>query len=133
MAESRNRFARVFRHFIRVFCQPEHPLVIFLDDLQWVDPASLALLDSILTDDESHHLLVVAAYRENEVDAAHPFMAAVTALASDPHVNVSELAVGPLPPGSVTQLLSDTFQGNSEPVDRLQRLLVEKTAGNPFF
>jgi predicted ATPase/transcriptional regulator with GAF, ATPase, and Fis domain/tRNA A-37 threonylcarbamoyl transferase component Bud32 len=133
VAESRNRFARVFQHFIRVFCQPEHPLVIFLDDLQWVDPASLALLDSILTDDESHHLLVIAAYRENEVDAAHPFMAAVTALSSDPHVSVNKLAVGPLPPRSVTQLLSDTFQGNSEPVDRLQRLLVEKTAGNPFF
>ena len=132
-AESRNRFARAIRHFIRVFCQPEHPLVIFLDDLQWVDPASLALLASILTDDESHHLLVIAAYREHEVDAAHPFMAAVTTLASDPHVNVSEFAVGPLPAGSVTQLLSDTLQGNSEPVDRLQRLLVEKTAGNPFF
>ena len=78
-------------------------------------------------------MLLIAAYRENEVDAAHPFMAAVTALTSDPHVSVSELAVGPLPPGSVKQLLSDTFQGNSEPVDRLQRLLVDKTAGNPFF
>lgn len=133
VAESRNRFARVFRHFIRVFCQPEHPLVIFLDDLQWVDPASLALLDSILTDDESHHLLVIAAYRENEVDAAHPFMAAVTALRTDPHLTVSELAVGPLGADSVAQLLSDTFQGNSDPLDRLQRLLVEKTAGNPFF
>ncbi len=132
-SESRNRFKFVFRNFIRVFCQPDHPLVIFLDDLQWVDPASLALIDTILTDDDSHHLLLIGAYRDNEVDASHPLTAAVNALGSEERLCVSRLAIDPLTPDSLTQLLSDTLHGDPEEIDRLQRLLFDKTAGNPFF
>ena len=132
-AESRNRFKFVFRNFIRVFCQPEHPLVIFLDDLQWVDPASLALIDTILADDDSHHLLLIGAYRDNEVDASHPLTAAVDALVSEERLRVSRLAIDPLTPDSLTQLLSDTLHGDREEIDRLQRLVFDKTAGNPFF
>ena len=132
-SESRNRFKFVFRNFIRVFCQPEHPLVIFLDDLQWVDPASLALIDTILTDDDSHHLLLVGAYRDNEVDTSHPLTAAVNALVSEERLRVSQLAIDPLTPDSLTQLLSDTLHGDREEIDRLQRLMLDKTAGNPFF
>ncbi len=132
-SESRNRFKFVFRNFIRVFCQLEHPLVIFLDDLQWVDPASLALIDTILTDDDSHHLLLVGAYRDNEVDASHPLTAAVNALVSEERLRVSQLAIDPLNSDSLTQLLSDTLHGDREEIDRLQLLLLDKTAGNPFF
>ena len=133
LAESRNRFKLVFRNFIRVFCQPEHPLVIFLDDLQWVDPASLALIDTILTDEDSHHLLLIGAYRDNEVDASHPLTAALNALASEERVQVSNLALDPLTQNHVTELLHDTLQGDREDLNRLQRLLLDKTAGNPFF
>ncbi len=133
VAASRNRFKLVFQNFIRVFCQLEHPLVIFLDDLQWVDPASLALIDTILTDDAIQHLLLIGAYRDNEVDVSHPLMTAVSALSSEERVRVSQLAVGPLSPESVTQLLSDTLHGDGEYVEQLQQLLLDKTAGNPFF
>ena len=132
-SESRNRFKFVFRNFIRVFCQPEHPLVLFLDDLQWVDPASLALIDTILTDDDSHHLLLVGAYRDNEVDASHPLTAAVIALESEDRLRVNRFTIGPLTSDSITQLLLETLQGDSEDLDRLQRLMLDKTAGNPFF
>ncbi len=133
IAESRNRFRRVFRNFLRVFCQPEHPLVIFVDDLQWVDPASLALIDTILTDEDSHHLLLIGAYRDNEVDDSHPLTAAVDALASEARVRVGRLTLGPLPPVAVTQLLLDTLHSDREDVDRLRRLVLDKTGGNPFF
>ena len=132
-AESRNRFQLVFRNFLRVFCRTEHPLVIFLDDLQWVDPASLALLDTILPDDDSHHLLLIGAYRDNEVDAAHPLTAAVQALATEEHVRVTHLTVGSLPPHSVTELLCDTLHRDQRAVAPLQQLVLEKTAGNPYF
>ena len=132
-SESRNRFKFVFRNFIRVFCQPEHPLVIFLDDLQWVDPASLALIDTILTDDVSHHLLLVGAYRDNEVDASHPLTAAVNALVSEERLRVSRLAIDSLTPNSIIQLLWDTLHADREDLDQLQQLVLDKTAGNPFF
>ena len=132
-AESRNRFKFVFRNFIRVFCQPEHPLVIFLDDLQWIDPASLALIDTILTDEDSHHFLLVGAYRDNEVDASHPLTAAVNALRSEERLQVSRLSVDSLPPVAIAQLLWDTLHGEREDINRLQQVLLDKTAGNPFF
>ncbi len=132
-SESRNRFKFVFRSFIRVFCQAEHPLVIFLDDLQWVDPASLALIDTILTDDDSHHFLLVGAYRDNEVDSSHPLTAAVNALMSEGRLRASRLSIDPLTSDSITQLLWDTLHGDREDIDRLQQLVLDKTAGNPFF
>ena len=132
-SESRNRFKFVFRNFIRVFCQANHPLVIFLDDLQWVDPASLALIDTILTDEDSHHLLLVGAYRDNEVDASHPLTAAVSALRSEERLRVSRLAIDALTPDSVTELLCDTLHNDPQEIDPLRHLLLDKTAGNPFF
>ena len=133
IAESRNRFKHVFRNFIRVFCQSEHPLAIFVDDLQWVDPASLALIDTLLTDEDSHHLLLIGAYRDNEVDDAHPLTTAVNALTSEERVHISRVTLGPLPPAAVTQLLLDTLHCDQEDVDLLQGLVFQKTAGNPFF
>ncbi|WP_333397240.1 AAA family ATPase [Microcoleus sp. AT8-B4] len=73
-SESQNRFNRVFQQFIRVFCQPEHPLVIFLDDLQWADSASLKLIQLLVTDPDSKYLLTIGAYRDNEVSPVHPLI-----------------------------------------------------------
>jgi serine/threonine protein kinase len=72
--EAQNRFNRVFQNFIRVFTQSEHPLVIFLDDLQWADRASLQLIQLLMTAPESHYLFIIGAYRDNEVSEAHPLM-----------------------------------------------------------
>jgi len=72
--ESQNRFSLAFRNFMRVFCKKEHPLVIFLDDLQWVDTATLKLIDLMITDDDTQYLFLICAYRDNEVDLSHPLM-----------------------------------------------------------
>ena len=83
-AENQNRFNRVFQAFSGVFAGPEHPLVIFLDDLQWADIPTLHLIKTIVTDPDSHHLLFIGAYRDNEVDDAHPLTAGLLRSASSP-------------------------------------------------
>jgi predicted ATPase len=71
-AETQNRFNLVFQNFIKVFCEPEHPLVIFLDDLQWADSASLKLIQLLVTDEKIRHLLIIGAYRDNELEQSNP-------------------------------------------------------------
>ncbi|MBE9128626.1 AAA family ATPase [Coleofasciculus sp. LEGE 07092] len=73
-AESQNRFNLVFQNFIRVFCTKEYPLVIFLDDLQWVDSATLKLIELMMTDIDTQYLFLIGAYRDNEVNSTHPLM-----------------------------------------------------------
>ena len=70
--DAQRRFQLVFRRFISVFARPEHPLALFLDDLQWLDAATLDLLEELLTGSDMRHLMLIGAYRDNEVDAAHP-------------------------------------------------------------
>src|SRR4028119_1887396 len=79
-AESQNRFNLVFQNFIRVFCQPEHPLVIFLDDLQWADSATLKLIELIMAEGNPQYLFLIGAYRNNEVSPTHPLMMTVETL-----------------------------------------------------
>src|SRR5262249_33832923 len=78
--DARRRFQLVLRRFIGVFARPEHPLVLFLDDVQWLDPATLDLLDDLLTSSDLRHLLLIGAYRDNEVDAAHPLFRKLKAM-----------------------------------------------------
>ena len=77
LTEAQNRFNRVFKEFIRVFAQKEHPLVIFLDDLQWADSATLKLMQTLITDPEQQYLLLIGAYRDNEVSPTHPLIQTV--------------------------------------------------------
>src|SRR5215831_9877878 len=72
--DSQGRFQLVFRRFISVFARPDHPLALFLDDLQWLDAATLDLIEYLLTQSDVRHLMLIGAYRDNEVDAAHPLM-----------------------------------------------------------
>jgi serine/threonine protein kinase len=72
--ESQNRFNRVFQQFLKVFCQPQHPVVLFLDDLQWADSASLKLMQLLMSDSDSQYLLIIGAYRDNEVNPTHPLI-----------------------------------------------------------
>ena len=78
--EAQRRFQLVFRRFIGVFARPEHPLALFLDDLQWLDAATLDLLEDLLTRPDVQHLMLIGAYRDNEVDPAHPLMRKLEAM-----------------------------------------------------
>ncbi|MEG3879182.1 ATP-binding sensor histidine kinase [Microcoleus sp. herbarium7] len=130
--ESKNRFNLVFQKFIRVFTKKEHPLVIFLDDLQWVDSASLKLIQLLATDLERQYLLIIGAYREQEVDANHPLMLTAEAIRKAGG-NVSAIALSLLDINSVNQFVADTLNCAPEKSLTLAELLFEKTAGNPFF
>lgn len=131
--EAKLRFGMVMQNFVRVFCTAGHPVVLFLDDLQWADPASLWLLQLLLTDAERGHLLIVGAYRDNEVDAAHPLRSALQELRKN-DVAVTEVTLEPLAVEDVQQLLTDTFGPHAGgPVDSLAKKVQAKTHGNPFF
>lgn len=128
--EAQNRFNRVFQNFIRVFCQPEHPLVIFLDDLQWADLATLRLIKLILTDEETHHLFLIGAYRDNEVSVTHPLMLLLKELQQDV-VPINQIILKPLSFEHITHLLSETLKTSA--IAPLAELIMQKTEGNPFF
>ncbi|WP_437313870.1 AAA family ATPase [Sorangium sp. So ce385] len=130
--ESRNRFDLLVQRFARVFAAPAHPLTLFLDDLQWADPASLRILERLLTDVEGNGLLIIGAYRDNEVDAAHPLLATLGEL-REAGVSIAELALEPLDAPTVAQIVADALSARPEAVAPLAALVFEKTEGNPFF
>lgn len=131
-AEALNRFNWVFQNFIRVFCTPAHPLVVFLDDLQWADSASLKLIKLMMTDRQMRSLLLIGAYRDNEVDATHPLMTLVKQLWQD-NVNINTITLQPLSQLHLCQLIADTVHHNLETTLSLAELVLHKTEGNPFF
>jgi predicted ATPase/signal transduction histidine kinase len=131
-SETRSRFHRAIGHFVQVFAQPEHPLVLFLDDLQWVDAGSLRLLEEFLLNPDHTHLLVVGAFRDNEVDPAHPFCVA-TKNFEQQGAKVTHLGLAPLGLETVEEYLVDTFSAGPSATKALARLIVGKTEGNPFF
>lgn len=130
--ESQNRFNLVFQNFIRVFCDPSHPLVLFLDDLQWIDSASLNLLKLMMTDEHMQSLLVIGAYRDNEVSSTHPLMSLVTQL-QDASIIVNTMTLKPLKTPILTELIGDTVHQAPEKTRSLATLIQQKTEGNPFF
>jgi len=131
-AETQNRINLVFRDFILVFCQPNHPLVIFLDDLQWIDSASLKFLGYLLADESMCHLMVIGTYRDNEVDQTHPLMSTLNKLKKS-GIAIDTLMLKPLTFEHVSQLVFDTLHCSAIEGEALATLLVEKTDGNPFF
>jgi predicted ATPase/signal transduction histidine kinase len=130
--DDQNRFQFVFRAFIGVFARPEHPLALFLDDLQWLDAATLKLLETLVTRQEHRHLLLIGAYRDNEVHAAHPLTPALDAIRKS-GARVHELELMPLVTEQVTQLVADALRAHPSRGRPLARLVYEKTRGNPFF
>ncbi|WP_250635678.1 ATP-binding protein [Nostoc piscinale] len=110
--ETENRFNRVFQQFVNVFCQPEHPLVIFLDDLQWVDSASLKLIKLLITDDSSRYLFLIGAYRNNEVSPTHRLIQTLQKIRQTNTV-VHTITVEPLLFTHVQQLIEDTLNQGS--------------------
>lgn len=132
--ESQNRFNLVFKQFVDVFCKPEHPLVIFLDDLQWVDSASLKLIQLLMSSDSSQYLLMIGAYRDNEVSSTHPLIHTIEKIKAN-QTEVNNLIVKPLSSTHVCQLVRETLgnKTDAEQVKILSELVFHKTQGNPFF
>ncbi len=130
--DAQNRFQLVFRRFLGAFARPEHPLALFLDDLQWVDAASLELLEYLVTHSEVRYLLLVGAYRDNEVGAAHALMRTLEEIRKA-GARVEEIVLPPLGLDDVGALVSDALHCTPEHVHSLAQLVHEKTDGNPFF
>ncbi|XYI02375.1 AAA family ATPase [Sorangium sp. So ce1128] len=130
--EAQNRFRIVFRHFIVVFARKEHPLALFLDDLQWADSASLGLLLDLMRHPEMGGLLVIGAYRGNEVTPSHPLMRALDDVRREGG-RVRDIVLGPLSREHLAMLVSDMLHCRHEDAAPLSALVHEKTAGNPFF
>ncbi|MEG4858350.1 AAA family ATPase [Microcoleus sp. K1-B6] len=127
---AQNRFNLLMQKFVQVFTQAEHPLVMFLDDLQWADSASLKLLQLLMED--TGHLLVLGAYRDNEVSPAHPFMLTVDEIVKSGAV-VNTITLQPLSLADLNQLVADTLICDLSFAQPLTELVYQKTQGNPFF
>lgn len=130
--EAQNRFHFVFQNFIQVFTQPEHPLVMFLDDLQWADGASLKLIQLLMTTPETHYLFLMGAYRDNEVSPGHPLMLTLEDIKKTNAI-VNQITLSPLTLEHLIQLLTDIFHCQPQIVKPLAELVQTKTGGNPFF
>ncbi len=129
---AQNRFNLLFQKFIATFTTPEHPLVMFLDDLQWADSASLNLIKVLMGDHGAGYLLLLGAYRDNEVSPAHPLMLSLAELAKKQAV-ISTITLQPLALVHVNQLVADTLSCSKELAQPLSKLIYQKTKGNPFF
>src|SRR6202007_3269173 len=150
--DAQGRFQLVFRRFIGAFARPEHPLVLFLDDLQWLDAATLNLIEDLLTSDfaiqpssrpldaksrptgrlDVQHLMLVGAYRDNEVDSTHPLMRKLGAI-RQAGARVQEIILAPLASEDLARLIADSLHCKVERATPLAQTVHEKTAGNPFF
>src|SRR5437868_7402996 len=108
LQDAQRRFQLVFRRFIGVFARSEHPLALFLDDLQWLDSATLDLIEDLLTQSDVRHLMLIGAYRDNEVNSSHPLMRKLDAIrkAGAP---VQEIVLAPLTCEKLAELVNDSF------------------------
>ncbi len=130
--DAENRFLSVFRAFLGVFARKEHPLALFLDDLQWLDAATLKLIEHIIVHPDVRHLLLIGAYRDNEVSPSHPLMLTLDSIRKTSTM-VRDIVLTPLSLDDVGQLIADSVREERALVEPLARLVYEKTAGNPFF
>jgi PAS domain S-box-containing protein len=130
--ETQKRFQTVVRKFVSVFARPEHPLALFLDDLQWLDAATIDVLAHLVTHPEVRHLLLVGAYRDNEVHPSGPLMRTLEEIRKS-KAKVCDVVLAPLTLHDVEHLIVDSFHCVLEHARSLSQLVQEKTAGNPFF
>ncbi|WP_416666617.1 trifunctional serine/threonine-protein kinase/ATP-binding protein/sensor histidine kinase [Egbenema bharatensis] len=129
---AQSRFNRLFQKFIAVFATPEHPLVMFLDDLQWADAASLNLMQVLMTEKASGYLMLIGAYRDNEVSPTHPLMLTLEDIQKT-NARINTLTLAPLNQSDVNQLIADAFSCTPDLAWPFTELVYQKTAGNPFF
>ncbi|MEG4114643.1 MULTISPECIES: PAS domain S-box protein [unclassified Microcoleus] len=130
--EAQNRFNLTFQRFVRAFCAKEHPLVIFLDDLQWIDSATLKLIELILLDEQIQYLFLIGAYRDNELTPTHPLVLTLESMRNQGAV-LQEIILTPLTLEPLSQLIAETLHHNPDIVRALAQAVSRKTEGNPFF
>jgi predicted ATPase len=128
LTAAEQRFHRAFRDFLGVFTRKEHPLVLFLDDLQWADAGSLRLIEDVITHPHTRYLLLIGAYRDNEVDPSHPLMRMLERIRKTPAV-LKNVALPPLAMEHVTELVADTVRAEPARARPLAALVREKTGG----
>jgi PAS domain S-box-containing protein len=131
-SDAKNRFQMTFERFLKVFARKEHPLALVLDDLQWLDAATLDLLEHLATQSEVRHLLLVGAYRDNEVNPSHPLLRTLDAV-RNAGTSVQEIRLAPLTCNDLRRLTADTLSCKPDDAAPLAQLMHEKTGGNPFF
>ena len=130
--ETRNRFNSTFRDFVRLFCRSEQPLVLMLDDLQWADGASLSLMTTIALDATVEHVVLLGAYRDNELESA-PLLAAALEEVRTAGVRATTITIGPISQADTTAIIADTLHAENDRCMALGALVHGKTGGNPFF
>ncbi|HUB47730.1 MAG TPA: AAA family ATPase [Acetobacteraceae bacterium] len=130
--QAQSRLQLMFRRFLGVFARPEHPLTLFLDDLQWLDAATPDVLFDLLTQADVQHVLVIGAYRDNEVDSAHPLVRKLDAMRKAGAL-VQEISLAPLAEADLGRFIADTLSCTPGHAAPLAHLAQEKTGGNPFF
>ena len=130
--DAQQRFQLVFRRLIGVFARPQHPLALFLDDLQWLDEVTLDLLEDLLTRSDLQHLMLIGAYRDNEVTATNPMLRKLEAIKTAGG-KVTEIRLAPLKREHLEELIADTLHCEPDRAAPLAQLVHEKTGGNPFF
>jgi PAS domain S-box-containing protein len=129
---AQNRFNLLVQKFIQVFTTSAHPLVFFLDDLQWADSASLHLIRLLIADTDTPYLLLIGAYRDNEVNPAHPLMLTLEEIRKA-NAAVNQITLAPLDVRSLNSLVADTLSCSVEQAAPLSQLIFQKANGNPFF
>ena len=130
--DARRRFLLVLRRFIGVFARPEHPLALFLDDLQWLDAATLDLIEDLLTGTDMRHIMLIGAYRNNEVSSSHPLIRKLE-MVRLAGAGIQDIVLAPLSHDDLQKLVADSVHCETERAAPLAQLIQEKTAGNPFF
>ena len=130
--EAKHRLQMVIRQFLGAFARAEHPLVLFLDDVQWLDAATLDLLERLITHAEARYLLLVAAYRDNEVTPTHPLVRTLETIRST-GARVHDIVLAPLDLKDVSRLIADALHCDTSRAEPVAHLVHEKTGGNPFF
>jgi predicted ATPase len=130
--EAHGRFELLFRRFLGVFARQEHPLVLFLDDLQWVDSGTLAVLTDLVAHPDMGYVLLVGAYRDNEVDGSHLLMQCLEAIRQAGGI-VQSIHLSSLPLDDVAQLIAEALHCPFAAAQPLAQLILDKTGGNPFF
>ncbi|MBF0101725.1 MAG: response regulator [Desulfobacterales bacterium] len=128
----RNRFNMVFQNFVRVVCNQKKPIVLFIDDMQWVDVSSLKLIELFITDIHIRNLFIIGSYRDNEVGHSHDLFLAIEAWKKQ-HISIHEMLIDSLPLEEVNQLIADSLNIHPNSSTPLAELCFKKTNGNPFF
>jgi len=130
--EAKNRFQMAMQRFVRIWAKPEHPLVLFLDDLQWADPSSLFLIREMIGDLQVSHFLLLCSYRESESSQLNPLLTSLIEQGSQNRI-LRQLSLHPLKVGEVAQLLADSIRVEPQATQPQALIVHKKTAGNPFY